>query len=145
MRQIRQAALFAGAGAVLSAAAAAQEPSPPPLGLPVVCEIGRLCVIQNYFDNDSGPDARDYACGDLTYDGHRGTDFRVPDLAAMANGVPVIAAAAGRVRAIRDGIQDIDAREVDQATIEGREAGNAVVIDHGGGWETNTAICARAA
>lgn len=131
---LRHCALSAVSGAILGTAAAAQEL--PPLDLPVMCDIGRLCVIQNYYDGDPGPGARDYDCGDLTYDGHRGTDFRVPDLAAMADGVPVVAAAAGRVLRIRDGVRDIDAREVDRATIEGREAGNAVVIDHGDGWET---------
>ena len=111
--------------------------SPPPVfSLPVACEIGRRCVVQNYFDHDGSPGAQDYACGSLSYDGHRGTDFRVADLAAMTEGVPVLAAAAGVVRAIRDGMSDIDARDIDRATIEGREAGNAVVISHGDGWES---------
>lgn len=132
---LRYIALPAVFGAILGSAAAAEEPLPP-LGLPVACEIGRRCVIQNYFDSDPGPGAQDYACGDLTYDGHRGTDFRVPDLVAMSEGVPVVAAAAGRVRAVRDGMPDIDARDADPAAIDGREAGNAVVIEHGGGWET---------
>ena len=115
----------------------ALEQSPPPVfSLPVACEIGRRCVVQNYFDHEAGPGAQDYACGSLSYDGHRGTDFRVADLAAMTEGVPVLAAAAGVVRAIRDGMSDIDARDIDRATIEGREAGNAVVISHGDGWES---------
>lgn len=113
----------------------AQSPAPV-FSLPVACEIGRHCVVQNYYDHDAGPEAQDYACGSLSYDGHRGTDFRVADLAAMTESVPVLAAAAGSVRAIRDGMPDIDARDIDRTTIEGREAGNAVVISHGDGWET---------
>ncbi len=108
----------------------------PVFSLPVACEIGRRCVVQNYFDHEAGPGAQDYACGSLSYDGHRGTDFRVADLAAMAEGVSVLAAAAGTVRAVRDGMSDVDARDIDRATIEGREAGNAVVISHDDGWES---------
>ncbi len=135
-RRAGWAALLVALGALPGSAASSQEAPPPSFGLPVACDIGKLCTIQNYFDHDAGPQAEDYSCGDLTYDGHRGTDIRVPDLAAMARGVPVIAAAAGRVRAIRDSMPDIDAREVDEAEIEGREAGNAVVVEHGGGWES---------
>src|SRR5262249_35663984 len=47
------------------------------LGLPIDCEVGRSCVIQNYVDHDPSPNARDYQCGTLTYDGHNGTDFRL--------------------------------------------------------------------
>ena len=112
--------VFALSAALLPAPAVAEEPVLPPLGLPVACEIGRTCMIQNYFDHDPGAEAEDYACGDLVYDAHRGTDFRVPDLAAMADGVPVVAAAAGRVRAVRDAMPDIDAQQVDRAAIEGR-------------------------
>lgn len=93
-------------------------------------------MVQNYFDHDSGPGARDYACGTLVYDSHRGTDIRVPDLPAMARGVPVLAAAPGRVRAVRDAMPDIDVREIGRAAVAKREAGNGVLIDHGGGWES---------
>lgn len=106
------------------------------LDIPVDCPIGDVCVIQNYVDIDPGPDRRDHACGTLTYDGHKGTDFRVRDLADMERGVAVIAAAAGTVRATRDGMPDISLRVSGGEGIAGREAGNAVVIDHGDGWET---------
>ena len=95
-----------------------------------------LCAVQNHLDRDPGPEAADYACGALTYDGHKGTDIRVPDLPAMAAGVAVVAAAPGRVRAVRDGMADIDVREAGPSSVEGREAGNGVLIDHGGGWES---------
>jgi murein DD-endopeptidase MepM/ murein hydrolase activator NlpD len=105
-------------------------------GLPVACEIGRDCFIQNYFDHDPGPDRRDYACGELSYDGHSGTDFRVADVPAMSRGVTVVAAASGTVKAVRDGMPDVKVDEAGRIAIKGREAGNGVVIDHGGGWET---------
>jgi len=68
------------------------------LGLPVACSPEDDCSIQNHVDLKEGPGVRDFACGVLTYDGHRGTDFQVRDLARMRAGVPVVAAAAGVVR-----------------------------------------------
>ncbi len=112
------------------AAAAADAVSAPILELPVAGQIGALCVVQNYVDQDPGPGGRDHTCGSLTYDGHKGTDIRVPGRPEMAAGVAVLAAAPGVVRARRDGEAD---RAASQA---GPEAGNAVVLDHGGGWES---------
>lgn len=108
----------------------------PRFDLPIRCTPGRDCFVQNHFDRDPGPGWRDFACGALSYDGHRGTDFRLSDLARMARGVEVLAAAAGRVVATRDGEPDLSVRERGIEAIAGREAGNAVRIDHGGGWET---------
>ncbi len=122
--------------ALCPAAPALCETPAPRLELPVDCDMGRLCIVQNYVDHDPGPLARDFACGPLAYDGHRGTDIRVPSLVEMRRGVPVLAAAAGRVKAVRDGMADVSIREIDAATIQSREAGNSVVIAHDGGWET---------
>ena len=99
------------------------------------CEIGRDCFVQNYVDADPTPDRKDYTCGPFTYDGHKGTDIRVPDLAAMQRGVTVVAAAAGTVRAIRDEMPDISIRDQAPGAVANREAGNAVVVVHPGGWE----------
>ena len=126
------AAAFAAALAALPAALAAQ----PLLSLPIRCTLGEDCFVQNYVDRDPGPGRRDHACGHLSYNGHRGTDFRVLDLAQMARGVPVLAAAAGTVAAVRDGEPDVSMRERDAASLAGREAGNGVRITHGDGWET---------
>ena len=49
------------------------------LSSPVGCKIGGICTIQNYVDRDPGPGAKDYTCGRLVYNGHKGTDFRLPD------------------------------------------------------------------
>jgi len=116
------------AALVFAPGAAAQ--APPQLELPVDCEIGAACVVQNYVDQDPGPGARDHACGPLSYDGHKGTDIRVPGQPEMAAGVAVLAAAPGVVRALRDGGAD------DPTSQAGPDAGNAVVLDHGDGWET---------
>jgi hypothetical protein len=104
--------------------------------LPLACRMGAVCHIQNYVDQDPGPGRRDYACGRLTYDGDEGTDFRLPDYVMMAEGVEVRAAAPGIVQRVRDGVADISIREGGIDRIKGREAGNGVVVDHGGGWTT---------
>jgi murein DD-endopeptidase MepM/ murein hydrolase activator NlpD len=130
-------ALCAGVGIALAGAACAAE-SPPALRLPLECTPGENCWIVNYVDLDPGGGARDYACGRFTYDGHRGTDFALRDLAALREGVKVLAAAPGVVRGVRDGEEDVSVRERPggRSEIEGRECGNAVRIDHGGGWQT---------
>ena len=112
----------------------------PSLALPIACEIGKTCIVQNYVDHDPGqPGARDYRCGLLTYDGHKGTDIRVVAFAAYRQGVAVLAAAPGRVRAVRDGMPDVSVRTTGKQAIAGKEAGNSVVIEHGDGWETQYA------
>lgn len=107
------------------------------LGLPLRCELNRTCFIQQFMDIDPGPEAADYTCGPLTYDGHSGTDFRLPDRQAMRDGVEVVAALAGVVRGTRDGMADVDIATVGgRETVKGRECGNGVVIDHADGWQT---------
>jgi len=107
------------------------------LALPLACDTETGCLIQNYFDHDSGPAFSDYSCGGLGYDGHNGIDFRLRNLSVMHAGAPVYAGAAGRVRAARDEMPDISVLETGQRmAIKGREAGNSVAIQHGGGWET---------
>lgn len=106
------------------------------LELPVNCEIGKDCFIQNYFDHQDGITYKDYRCGYLTYDNHTGTDFRVKDEHVMARGVSVIAAASGRVVGVRDGEIDIAVSIHGQNNVAGKEAGNGVLLDHGNGWQT---------
>lgn len=107
------------------------------LALPVACEPGRTCHVQNYQDHEPGDGARDFTCGEATYDGHKGTDIRVLSLEAATAGVAVLAAAPGQVRGVRDGMAErFVATPADLASLKGRECGNGVVIDHGGGWET---------
>src|SRR5215510_8127168 len=120
----------------LSCLATAAVAETPQFAFPVACEIGRTCIIQNYVDHDSGPAARDYMCGSLTYDTHDGTDIRVPTTAAQRAGVDVLAAADGEVRRTRDGMTDILFRGGEASAIERRDCGNGVVIAHRDGWET---------
>lgn len=118
-----------------STAVSAQEAGPR-FAWPVACTLGQDCFVQNYVDADPSPGRADFHCGTLTYDGHDGTDIRVPDLATMVRGVDVRAAADGTVLRIRDGEPDISVDDRGKAAVKDREAGNAVIIDHGGGWQT---------
>jgi hypothetical protein len=125
------------AGIVVILAAAAGAPAAAiEFGLPIACTPGADCAVQHYVDRDPGGDAVDFRCGRQTNDGHDGTDFRVPSLKAMAAGVTVLAAAAGRVVALRDGMADVSVEAIDPASIAGRECGNGVLVEHGGGWST---------
>jgi hypothetical protein len=117
----------------LPAPAAARDPI---LSLPVDCTLGETCYIQNYMDHDGGPGAADFTCGPLTYDDHSGTDIALPSLGAMAAGVAVRAAAPGTVTGLRDGMADIAFDAEGAPDVTGKECGNGVVVDHGGGWET---------
>ncbi|MBE3637549.1 M23 family metallopeptidase [Mangrovicoccus algicola] len=107
---------------------------------PVDCEPGRDCHVQNYVDRDPGPGIRDVACGPLSYDGHAGTDIRVATEAALAADPPaILAAAEGRVTALRDEMPDAlmgTPGAPAAAQLARRECGNGVVLDHGGGWQT---------
>ena len=103
--------------------------------LPIGCEIGVTCWIPNYVDLKPGKGAVDYACGDATYDAppgdqHKGTDFAVRDMAAVRNGVPVFAAAAGQVVGVRDGMPDVG------RVVENKECGNGLRIQHDHGFTT---------
>lgn len=106
------------------------------LGFPVKCEPGSTCFVQNYVDHDSSEKVGDYSCGSRTYNGHDGTDIRVPDLAIQRKGVEVLAAAAGRVTNVRDGMTDVSVRVAGKAAIAGKECGNGAVIEHEQGWST---------
>lgn len=97
---------------------------------PVDCTLGETCYIQQYFDHDPGPGSTDFSCGPLAYDGHTGTDFALPTRRAMQSGVAVLSAASGRVARVREGVEDF------APVVHGKECGNAVVIEHGRGWET---------
>ena len=115
----------------------AADPAPPiGLNLPVACIPGQTCWIFNYFDHDPGDGAKDYRCGAMTYDKHDGTDFALADYAAMRRGVPALAAAEGKVRFARDGMDDVSFREVPTEDINHRACGNSVILDHEGGWST---------
>ena len=106
------------------------------LGLPLECTLGGDCFVQNYVDHGSGSDYRDYHCGAMTYEGHDGTDFRIPSIKVQKQGVPVVAVADGKVKAVRDGVPDAILTSANKADVVGEECGNGVVIDHKDGWQT---------
>lgn len=128
---------------LLAGASGASADEPPRLELPIACEIGKSCFVQNYVDADPGPGSRDHECGSLSYDDHNGTDFRLPTMTAQRAGVDVLAAAPGRVLRRRDGVADISVNEIGRAAVKGSECGNAVVIEHVDGWETQYCHMAR--
>lgn len=135
------AAVFVVAAALVPSAASA--PGQPALSFPLACELGRTCEIQHYVDRDPGPGTRDYRCGLQTYEKHTGVDIRLPDMAAQRRGVNVLAAAAGTVVRLRDGVQDVSIRAPGAPSVANQECGNGVVIDHGNGWETQYCHLAR--
>lgn len=106
------------------------------LQFPVDCTLGDSCYIQQYMDRDPGDASRDYQCLDLSYDGHKGTDFALPNRAGMRAGVDVLAAADGQVRGRRNQMPDIGYTDETAASVKGKECGNGVVLAHPGGWET---------
>ncbi|MCW1952403.1 MAG: M23 family metallopeptidase [Octadecabacter sp.] len=116
-----------------AAPAAAQDLQ---LDLPIDCNLGETCYIQNYVDHDPSEAASDFQCGSLTYDTHKGTDFGLPSLAAMDVGVDVLVSAAGTVRGVRNNMRDVLYTPDLEAEINGRDCGNGVVIAHEDGWET---------
>jgi len=127
------------AGALIALTGIGVRPAaaePPVLDVPILCAVGVECFVQKYYDHDPGAGWSDYMCGPLASPGHAATDFRLRDLVAMRAGVAVVAAVPGTVRAVRDGMADVDVHEIGEASVAGREAGNVVILSHGGGWET---------
>jgi hypothetical protein len=129
-------------GALLAAPLAARAQTIE-LQLPIDCEVGRSCFIQNYVDHDASPNARDYQCGTLTYNGHDGTDFRLTSLVAQRAGVNVLAVANGRVLRMRDGVVDVLQKPSETPPADDRACGNGIVISHVDGWETQYCHLAR--
>lgn len=107
------------------------------LSLPLDCILTETCWVANYVDVAPGVQAQDFHCQPRTYDGHDGIDFAIRDLGHMSRGVSVLTAASGRVSAVRNDMEDVLIEHKSSArSIAGRECGNGVVIDHGGGWHT---------
>ncbi|MEP3441947.1 MAG: M23 family metallopeptidase [Sulfitobacter sp.] len=106
------------------------------LATPIDCDLTGPCYIQQYVDHDPGPDASDFQCSGLSYDGHKGTDFALRTYDMIEQGVDVFASAAGTVRGVRDGMADIRYSSDRAEQIAGKECGNGVVLQHADGWET---------
>ena len=91
----------------------------PVKGLP-----GADYYLVNFPDHDSAKGIRDFACGWYTYDGHQGTDFVLKDFTLMDSGVTVLAAAAGTVTHITDGLFDRS------KAINNKQFGNYISVLH---------------
>ena len=118
-------------------AAASDLPPGGGFSLPLNCTPGTDCWMMNYPDMAPGRDVADPQCGPRSFDGHKGTDLAIRDLATMRRGVPVRAAANGVVRHARDGMPDkIMRTKADRAQLKGRDCGNGIVVDHDNGWQT---------
>jgi hypothetical protein len=120
-------------------AAAGDPPPAPRLGFPVACTVGESCAIIKYVDHQPGPGIRDYGCGTMTggEDEYPGTSIAIADMAEMRRGVAVRASADGRVVRIREGVADTGVYGPESRDeLSARGCGNAVVLDHGGGWTT---------
>ncbi len=137
MSRIATRSLLGSATIAVGIIATPVDADPPfVLELPLACEIGTDCFIQQYFDHDPGPGAKDYRCGSMVYDGHDGVDIRVPTIARQKRGVAVVAAAGGVVQGTRDGMADVNVTLAGPTSVAGRECGNGVMIRHAGGWQT---------
>lgn len=106
------------------------------LAFPLDCTLDDTCFIQNLVDHDPTAGISDFACGGLTYDGHKGTDFALLSLADQAAGVTVFAAASGTVLGVRDDMVDVLQGGPDAPDVANRECGNGLVIRHADGFET---------
>ncbi len=136
-RTVLRTAAVKAATAVAVVIGGAASASALELSLPIYCKLGENCFIQQYVDLEPGPGTRDYRCSGATYDGHKGTDFRVKTLADVERGVPVIASAPGEVTGFRDGEPDrLVKSEAERAAVQNKECGNGVVVTHDDGWQT---------
>ena len=135
MRHARIAALLVPFP-LLSALLGTQARADVALDWPVACRIGESCEIQHYVDHGGGGDAKDFLCGSVTYKGHNGTDIRVLTLADERRGVAVLAAADGTVLRTRDGMADVSVAVTGHDAVKDRDCGNAAVIAHAEGYET---------
>ncbi len=124
----------------LSIATASGQPAddagPLRLGMPIDCVVGRNCLIQAYVDTDPGPGFADYRCGSLSFERSQGTKIRLPDQGTMQGGVNVLAAAAGEVLRVRDGLPDVDYRLVGRESLGKSALGNVVLLRHRDGYVT---------
>jgi len=122
--------------ALISSLAATQAAGDFALQMPVDCTLGDTCYIQQFLDHDPSRGTQDFMCGDLTYDGHKGTDFALASRADQAAGVNVLAAADGTVMGVRNDMKDVLQTGPDAPDVSDRECGNGIVIRHDGGYET---------
>lgn len=106
------------------------------LSMPLDCQYGKDCFIQNYVDMSSDDNYKDYKCSNLSYNTHKGTDFRLIDYVAMENGYNVLAAADGTVKGVRDNQDNFVFLNEGKEALDNKECGNGILIDHEDGYST---------
>ncbi len=126
-------------GLLFTASSGSADNSSPRFISPVDCSVPSECAIQNYVDARPGTGHRDYTCGTLSYERHKGTDFRVLSYDLYHQGVPVLAAADGVVLRNRNNADEGDYILKGNEAVKQREIGNGVIIEHANGWETTYA------
>ncbi len=103
---------------------------------PLDCSLGETCLIQQFMDHDATDGVQDFSCDGASYDGHKGTDFRV-SVEDMRKGVDILAAADGIIMGLRNGMADQRAEsQAQNDAVAGKECGNGLVLRHEDGWET---------
>ncbi|MGH7469859.1 MAG: M23 family metallopeptidase [Longimicrobiales bacterium] len=85
----------------------------------------------NYVDLQRDAGVRDFQCGLKTYDGHSGTDIVLPSFTRMDQGIDVVAAAAGTVSFVQDGMPDRN-----KSWTPGGGFANHVIIEHREGFRS---------
>lgn len=137
LMKLRIATLFTAWLVVFHTPAAFAEPLR--FDLPVKCQMGVDCFVQNYVDIDPTKGKQDYQCGTLTYNNHKGTDIRVRSLREMDQGVAVVAGADGVVANLRTGVADHyfqSYSKTKQAEVKKIGLGNVVILKHRDGYTT---------
>ena len=106
------------------------------LSMPLRCNYGDDCFIQNYVDLKTTSQYQDYNCGILTYNNHKGTDFRLVDYKGLVKGVEVLAVADGTVKAVRNDEADFIYIKNNYSGVTGKECGNGIILQHNDGYST---------
>ena len=134
-------AFFAGTVAGIEPSSAQQGPR---FDLPINCAGEIPCFVQNLVDMDIGPGIQDPFCNAATFEKHKGTDIRLPNIKDMQRWGDIIAMADGVVTATRSSMPDhLWETDADQKRFKGKECGNGVAINHGriAGSEYSTQYC----
>lgn len=105
----------------------AADATPPPFRWPILKQDWNYPF--HYVDLDAGPGVLDFACYDVTYDTHIGTDVTIRDFVEMDQGRFVVAAAPGTVAWVEDGYYD-------RSTVPNGAPPNYVDILHADGTHT---------
>jgi murein DD-endopeptidase MepM/ murein hydrolase activator NlpD len=103
---------------------------------PLNCKYGENCYIQNYVDLNLTQSHQDYKCGFLSYNKHKGTDFRLIDFSHMKQNISVFASKSGTIKSTRNNQEEFIYFNDKTKLEKGKECGNGVVISHENGFES---------